>query len=177
MNFDHNETTAEDIKNIDFTVGSVWSSPTIEGVFFKRLTTRVDGRGDLTELWSKPWGENEPIQKDIEHVYYNTTHEGVVKGWHIHEKTFSQYTCVNGKMQVVLVDIRKNSSTLGQVDQFVIGSKNPSLIVIPPGVLKAWKSLQGDSVIVNLLTSADIKDNYKYPIDSILQDVWEPKNE
>jgi len=165
-----------EIKKIKFKVSKVWESPGIVGVYYKKLDTRLDGRGDLTELWSKPWANKEPVTEKVEHVYYNTTHEGVVKGWHVHEHTFSQYTCVFGKMQIVLVDLRKSSKTFGFVDQFVIGEKNPSLIKIPPGVLKAWKSLRGDSVIINLLTSADLEDNYKYPIDSILNDIWEPKN-
>lgn len=150
--------------------------PHILGVYYKKLKINVDSRGDLTELWSKPWSKLEPVAPKVEHVYYNTTHEGVCKGWHYHLNTFSQYTCLKGKMQVVLIDIRTDSKSFGEVDQFIIGSQNPSYIKIPPGVMKAWKSLEGDSVIINLLTSSDVTDNYKIPIENILIDIWEPKN-
>jgi len=148
---------------------------TIEGVYFKKLATNNDGRGSLTELWSQPWGESENVEKDIKHVYWNITHQGVIKGWHYHMETVSQYTCVIGKMQVVLVDVRESSSTRGQVNQFLIGEHNPSFIRIPPGLLKAWKSLNGDSVIVNLLNSANKDDNHKLPCDTMLKDIWEPR--
>ncbi|OGM33817.1 hypothetical protein A3D01_02505 [Candidatus Woesebacteria bacterium RIFCSPHIGHO2_02_FULL_39_13] len=176
MDFSYKNLTVEDLKKINFKLNSLRESPTIRDVYYKRLTTYVDGRGDLTELWSEPWNKKEDVARKIEHVYFNTTHEGVIKGWHVHERTFSQYTCVRGKMQVVLVDVRRKFPTFGYVDQFIIGTQNPSLIVIPPGVLKAWKSLRGDSIIVNLLTLADVKDNFKYPWDAILKEVWEPKN-
>jgi dTDP-4-dehydrorhamnose 3,5-epimerase len=161
----------------DLHVHSQKDSPGIEGVYYKKLKVNVDERGDLTELWSKPWAGNEPVANVIEHVYFNTTHENVCKGWHYHLNTFSQYTCVVGKMQVVLIDARQESLTYGQVDQFVIGSQNPSFIKIPPGVIKGWKSLKGDSVIVNLLTSADVADNYKIPIERLLPDIWESAND
>lgn len=174
--FVYKNLNAKDLKNIKFTVNSVWDSPKINGVYYKKLNTRLDGRGDLTELWSSPWSKKENIEKNVKHVYFNTTNEGVLKAWHVHESTISQYTCVSGKLQVVLVDVRKNSDTFGMVDQFVIGTKNPSYIRIPAGVLKGWKSLKEDSVIVNLLTKADVSDNFKYSWDLILTDIWEPRN-
>jgi len=154
-------------------INPVNDTPHISGVYFKKLTVNTDSRGDLTELWSKPWSETEPVASQVEHVYYNTTHAGICKGWHYHLNTFSQYTCLVGKMQVVLVDARMDSESFGQVDQFIIGFQNPGFIKIPPGILKAWKSLEGDSVIVNLLTSADVSDNLKIPIEKILPDVWQ----
>lgn len=174
--FSHDKVTATKLKKMKFSINSIWDSPKIEGVYYKKLNTRLDGRGDLTELWSRPWAQKENIEKTVEHVYFNTTNEGVLKAWHVHESTISQYTCVDGKLQVVLVDVRENSKTRGMVDQFVIGSKNPSYIRIPAGVLKGWKSLCGESIIINLLTSADVSDNYKYPWDTILTDIWEPRN-
>ena len=177
MDYKYSDFSEQDLKDLQLEINPKFNQCSIDGVFYKKLITHVDGRGDLTELWSEPWAEDEKeVRKDVKHVYYNTTHEGVVKAWHIHEYTISQYTCVNGKMQVVLVDLRDGSKTQGKVDQFIIGTKNPSFIKIPPGVLKAWTSVQGDSVIVNLLTSPDISDNYKYPWDIILKDIWQPQN-
>ena len=170
------ELDEKNLSKIEFKLNKVLNKPTIDGVYYKNLIIHEDIRGDLTELWSKPWADKEPVSPLVEHVYYNTTHEGVVKGWHMHKKTFSQYTCVIGKMQVVLADIRKDSPTYGYVDQFIIGAKNPAFIKIPPGVLKGWKSIKGDSVIINLLTSADVDDNYRVSWDSILKKVWQPIN-
>lgn len=177
MSFNHQDINYEKLRSLILEkMTIVRDKPDIEGVYFKPLPARIDGRGDLTELWSKPWSENENVEPVIEHVYYNTTHEGVVKAWHVHEKTVSQYTCVQGKMQIVLIDVRSDSSTYLHTDIFFLGTKNPGFIKIPPGVLKGWKSLQGDSVIVNFLTSSDVSDNFKYPWESISKEIWEPQN-
>ena len=176
MKFSAKSLSLAKLKKIKFTEPTSWNSPKIDGVYLKQLKVNLDGRGDLTEIWSEQWSETEPIAKEVKHIYFNTTHEGVAKGWHVSEKIYSQYTCLMGKMQVVLADVREGSSTFGFVDKFMIGTKNPSFIMIPPGILKAWKSIQGDSIIVNLLTSANKEDNFRYPWDSILTEIWEPKN-
>jgi len=93
-------------------------------VYLKNLKTNIDGRGDLTELWSQPWSDKEPIASEIKHVYFNTTHEGIIKAWHAHEFTQSQYACVQGEIQVVLIDARNDSKTFSHVNQFIIGTQN-----------------------------------------------------
>lgn len=166
--------TTESLQELKLTLPDLHSA-TISGIHFKQLKRNSDARGELLELWSQPWSEMEDVMPEVKHVYWNITHQGVTKAWHMHEKTVSQYTCVQGKMQVVLVDVREDSPTLGHVNQFLVGSFNPAFIKIPPGILKGWKSIAGDSVIVNLLTSADLQDNIRFAWDAILKDVWLPK--
>lgn len=176
MDFSYKDLPLKKLSEINFKINPSFNKPKIKGVYYKDLKTHVDSRGDLTELWSDNWIKKEPIAKKIAHVYLNTTHQGVTKAWHVHEKTYSQYTCVKGKMQIVLVDIRAGFKTFGQVDRFIIGTMTPGYIKIPPGVLKGWKSFDGNSIIVNLLTTSKVDDNFKYPWNSILKNVWEPKN-
>lgn len=172
--FDISQLSLQRLQQLKLDASTPLNQATISQVHYKPLTKHVDARGDLTELWSQPWSQQEPVAQAVKHVYSNTTHHLVIKAWHVHEYTFSQYTCIHGKLQVVLVDVRPDSNTYGQVNQFLIGQHNPALIKIPPGVLKGWRSIQSDSIIVNLLTSADIEDNHKYPWDSILSDIWLP---
>lgn len=153
----------------------VKETTTIEGLYTKPLKRHVDARGELTELWSESWSNSEPVKSEVRHVYSNVTHQGVVKAWHLQEKTYSQYTCIAGKLQVVLVDVRADSPTRGHANQFLLGTHNPMFILIPPGILKGWKSVDGNSVIVNLLTTADIADNFKFPWDVLATDIWLPK--
>jgi dTDP-4-dehydrorhamnose 3,5-epimerase len=148
-------------------------SPTIEGVYAKQLKTFLDGRGDLTEIWSTSWPDADKI-KSIEHAYFNLTDKGVIKGWHWHEDSYSQYVCVQGKMQIVLIDLRPNSSSFRHVNQFVAGSKNPLYLQIPPYVLKGWKALEENGTIVNLIHTTNVKDNKKIPWDKLANDIWQP---
>ncbi|MHA3019621.1 dTDP-4-dehydrorhamnose 3,5-epimerase family protein [Mycobacterium sp. BMJ-28] len=150
------------------------NSPTIEGVAFRPLKTILDGRGDVIELWSEPWeGFTSPT-----HVYQSATDYGVVKCWHLHEVHTDQFTVTRGKIQVTLVDVRKSSGSFGQVNLFIMGEAYPGLLRIPPGLLHGWKCLSIPEVIVTNLQSHiyDPSDEYKFPWDCVLKDVWQPKN-
>ncbi len=164
-----------EFKDLNLDIKSVWEGQTIEDVYVKKLKTLVDGRGDLTELWSEQW--NDPNTVQPRHVYYNLTDPGITKGWHWHEHTCSQFICLAGKMQIVLIDLRKDKKTFGQVNQFIASSKNPLFIKIPPFVLKGWKALESNSLIINLLSTSDTKDNYRVPSNTFLPQIWQPVSE
>ncbi|KKQ91208.1 MAG: hypothetical protein UT17_C0015G0007 [Candidatus Woesebacteria bacterium GW2011_GWB1_39_10] len=154
------------------TIHSNWEGATIQGVYCKNLKTNVDGRGDLTEIWSEGWSD--PNILPPKHVYYNVTDLGVSKGWHWHEETYSQFVCPAGKMQIVLLDLNEKSPTFGHVNQFISSYKNPLFIKIPPFVIKGWKALEENALIINFLTSAGNKDNGKIPFNTFLSDIWQP---
>ena len=120
----NSETLINQVKSVkSFEIQPV-GNISIDQVYLKNFKTNIDGRGDLTELWSQPWSDKEPIASEIKHVYFNTTHEGIIKAWHAHEFTQSQYACVQGEIQVVLIDARNDSKTFSHVNQFIIGTQN-----------------------------------------------------
>ena len=171
------EITVDDLLAVPFRTRSTFSGPTIDGVRFKALKPIVDGRGDVIELWSLPWVESEGLAVP-QHAYQSATDYGVVKCWHLHEKHTDQFTVTRGKMQVVCVDLRSDSPSYGYVNSFVIGVQRPALILIPPGVMHGWKSLsQPETIVVNFQTLPyDAADEFKFPWDCVLTDVWEPRN-
>jgi dTDP-4-dehydrorhamnose 3,5-epimerase len=147
---------------------------TIGGVLFRPLQLHLDGRGGVMELWSEPWeGFLRPT-----HVYQSSTDYHVVKGWHLHEVHTDQMAITRGKVQVVAADLRLDSPTRGHVNSFILGIERPGLLRIPPRLLHGWKALSGPEIIVvNLqdhIYSSD--DEFKFPWDCVLSDVWEPKN-
>ena len=154
-------------------IHKVTEGATIEDVYAKNLKTFVDGRGDLTEIWSQSWPDKDMLAP-IEHAYYNLTDQNVKKGWHWHTKTYSQFVCLAGKMQVVMFDLRKDKKTFGHVNQFICSSKNPMYIKIPPFIVKGWKALEPNSLIINLLSSKGNEDNFKVPVETFLPDIWQP---
>ncbi|MBI5712060.1 MAG: dTDP-4-dehydrorhamnose 3,5-epimerase family protein, partial [Chloroflexi bacterium] len=106
---------------------------TIEGVVVKDLVTHLDGRGEVTELWSEPWVEQNNLLRPA-HVYQSATDYGVVKCWHLHDIHTDQFTVTRGKLQVSLVDLRENSPSFGHANAIFLGSLRPRLIKIPPMV-------------------------------------------
>lgn len=112
------------------------------------------------------------------HVYQSATDYGVVKCWHLHDIHTDQFTVTRGKLQVTLVDIRPDSPTFGHVNPIILGGQRPRLIKIPPMIMHGWKALSMPEVIVVNLQSHvyDAADEFKFPWNCVLEEVWEPKN-
>lgn len=170
------EITVEWLRKIDFQLQPLSMTPTIKGVLIRDLKVNLDGRGEVTELWSKPWTQEG--LSDIEHIYQSATDFGVVKCWHLHEKHTDQFTVTRGKLQVTLVDVRLESETFGHINTIFLGSLKPRLIKIPPMVMHGWKALSSPEVIVVNLQSHIYApdDEFKLPWDCIIPNVWEPNN-
>lgn len=170
------DVTVDWLRSIDFKLQPYGSVPTIDGVLIKDLKVNLDGRGEVTELWSSPWQQEgfAPIQ----HVYQSATDYGVTKCWHYHEIHTDQFTVTRGKLQVTLVDLRETSPSFGHVNVVFLGTLKPRLLKIPPMIMHGWKALsQPEVLVVNLQTHVyNPADEFKLPWDCVLTEVWEPKN-
>ena len=170
-----NEVTADWLQQLDFQVQPTGRA-TIHDVIVRELTVHLDGRGDVTELWSRPWSKDGMV--DAAHVYQSATDFGVVKGWHLHRVHTDQQTVTRGKLQLVIADIRPDSPTFRHVNSLFLGSLKPRLVKIPPGLMHGWKALSRPEVLVVNCQSHvyDAADEFKLPWDCVLATVWEPLN-
>lgn len=121
----------------------------IEGVKIKKLKIIPDERGRLMEILRVSKVGVWPQQ-----VYLTTAKKGVVKDkehFHMHKKQTDFFCCVKGFIKLVLVDNRLTSETKGEINEFEIGERNFCLVTIPRRVLHAFKSLKGESYIINCI--------------------------
>ncbi|MEY2845270.1 MAG: hypothetical protein RL076_816 [Chloroflexota bacterium] len=171
------DVTVEWLQSLNYTLVPSSRPATIDGVYVKDLRTHLDGRGDVIELWSRPWVDNEGLVVPM-HVYQSATDFGVTKCWHLHNTHTDQFTVTRGKLQVVLVDIRPWSPTFGHVNSVILGTARPKLIKIPPMVMHGWKALsQPEVIVVNLQSHVyDAADEFKFPWNCVLEHAWEPLN-
>ncbi len=146
----------------------------LDGMLVRELTPIVDGRGDLTEVWSESWRQAGLVRP--RHVYQSATDYGVVKAWHLHNKHTDQFVVTRGKIQIVCCDLRPESPTFERAVSVIAGDRRPVLLVIPPGILHGWKALSvPEALVLNLQSHAyDAGDEYRVPWDTLLRDVWEP---
>lgn len=177
--FDVSYVTADWLRENEskFVPQSIYKPPTINGSKLMELTPNLDGRGDVIELWSEPWIESQGIVRP-KHCYQSATDYCVTKCWHLHAVHIDQFTVTRGKLQVVMVDTREGSPTFGHVNSVFLGTERPRFLMIPPGVMHGWKALtQPEVIVVNFQSEVyDPKDEFKFPWDCVLKDVWEPKN-
>ena len=135
----------------------------IEGVKTKKLRVIPDERGYLMEMLRADWEEYDKFGQ----VYITAVYPGVVKGWHYHKIQTDHFICVQGMAKVVLYDSREGSPTHGEINEFFIGSLNPMLVKIPPGVMHGFKGISEETtLIVNVPTEMydyQQPDEYRLP--------------
>lgn len=120
----------------------------IAGVQVKQLRTIPDERGWLMEILRR---DETDLLPSFGQVYVSATYPGVVKAWHYHKKQVDNFACVAGMVKLVLVDTREDSPTKGMVNEFFIGTLNPTLVQVPNLVYHGWKCISAEpSLVVNV---------------------------
>ena len=135
----------------------------IAGVEIKRLAKHADDRGYLMEILR----EDDPIFCRFGQVYVSMNYPGVVRAWHWHEHQDDHFCCVQGMIQVPLYDLREDSPSYGQLDEFFFGEHYPILLKIPRGVAHGYKTLGVvPSLLLNFPTQPydrEQPDEYRLP--------------
>ena len=149
----------------------------IEGVRVKKLRVIPDERGRLMEIMRS----DDEIFQEFGQVYMTTAYPGVVKGWHYHKVQFDNMTCIQGMMKIVLYDVREDSKTCGEVQEFFAGEHNPILIHIPPYVYHGFKCIsEKEAIVVNVPTKVyDYEKPDEFRVDPHKNDIpydWETKD-
>jgi dTDP-4-dehydrorhamnose 3,5-epimerase len=111
----------------------------IEGVIAQELSQHSDHRGWLTELF-----RSDEMPKEVQPVmgYVSSTEPGIVRGPHEHREQ-TDFFCFVGPstFQVFFWDNRQNSPTFGNKMVLEAGSNRPMAMIIPPGVVHAYKNV------------------------------------
>ncbi len=119
--------------------------PRIDGVKTKSLRVMPDERGWLMEILR---ADEADIFTKFGQVYMSVTYPGVVKAWHYHERQVDNFVCIAGMVKLVLVDTRASSPTNGAVNEFFLGTQNPTLVQVPNLVYHGWKCISTDAAMV-----------------------------
>jgi dTDP-4-dehydrorhamnose 3,5-epimerase len=135
----------------------------IEGVSVRKLRLIPDERGFLMEMFRSDWDEFEKFGQ----TYITAVNPGAVKAWHYHKLQTDHFICVAGMAKVVLYDAREGSPTHGEVNEFFMGTLNPTLLKIPPFVYHGFKGISQEmTLIVNVPTELynyATPDEYRLP--------------
>ncbi|NQT46229.1 MAG: dTDP-4-dehydrorhamnose 3,5-epimerase family protein [Candidatus Omnitrophica bacterium] len=141
----------------------------IEGVRVKNLKIIPDDRGRLMEILR----DDDEVFVKFGQVYMTTAFPGIVKAWHYHKKQTDNFTCVKGRIRLVLYDARKDSSTYGEIGEFDLSLDDPILVQIPNMVYHGFKCISDEeAMVINTPTrSYDHKDPDEYRIDPCDKDI------
>ena len=116
----------------------------IEGVAIVPLATLSDDRGAVFHMLKA----TAPHFAGFGEIYFSSIYPGVVKGWKRHRRMTANYSCILGRIELVLYDDRERSSTKGCLMKLCLGPNEHSLVVIPPEVWHGFEGLAHPASIV-----------------------------
>ena len=128
----------------------------IKGVYEIEMFHLVDHRGAFVKPYHadtlKKWG----LQSDYKESFYSTNNKGVIRGMHYqnppdaHEKIVY---CSSGKLVDVILDIRKDSPTFGQVAEIELAADKFNAVYMPIGVAHGFKVIEDNTCMVYLTST------------------------
>jgi dTDP-4-dehydrorhamnose 3,5-epimerase len=111
----------------------------IDGVAFRPLSAYRDRRGWLTELYRE-----DELAAALRPVmaYVSETLPGVARGPHEHVDQTDYFAFLGpGEFRLYLWDARSDSPTRGRRMKVVVGESNRQAVIVPPGVVHAYKNI------------------------------------
>lgn len=139
-------------KGIGKVIFSPDSSDLIAGVRIAPLALYPDDRGYFLELARLGQALTTDFPLNTTQVSAALTYPGAIKAFHHHRHQTDLWAVVRGMMQVVLVDLRPDSSTHGLRNTIFTGDLRPWQILIPPGVGHGYKVVGVDPAMLVYLT-------------------------
>lgn len=120
------------------------------------LVAHVDDRGYLIEILRA----SDPHFAKFGQVYLvgNFT-RGTIRAFHKHQVLWDWFFISHGTAKFGLVDDREDSPTYKETNRFVQSSRNPALLVVPPGVYHGWMSLEDDTQMISTASEVYNREN------------------
>lgn len=143
-----------------------YSKGKIHDVVVKPLTKYLDERGWLAELFRKDEIDAGTIPVM---AYLSMTQPGVARGPHEHVDQ-TDYFCFIGpsNFKVYLWDSRTDSPTHGIKQFFFAGTDAPAMVIVPPGVVHAYKNVgTADGIVFNAPNRLYAGEGKHSPVDEI----------
>jgi len=125
---------------------TVYKKGRIHDIVMKPLAKFLDERGWLAEMFRS---DELPEWFRPEMAYISMTVPGVARGPHEHVEQ-SDYFCFigPGNFKVYLWDARRDSPTFGTKQILFSGVDSPLSLIVPPGVVHAYKNVSAENGIV-----------------------------
>lgn len=133
-------------------IGSVILQPDaaqlIAGVHIEPYKLWPDDRGYFLEVLRTGQGMAEAYPRDTTQISAALSYPGTIKAFHYHQFQTDVWVPAMGMFQIVLVDLRRQSSTFGVKNTIYAGALRTWQFRIPPGVGHGYKVLGNDPAML-----------------------------
>jgi len=165
-----------------FQLQSYGPAAAIEGVTIVELRRHHDDGGSMTELARLTDGRSEALPDVLlRQINYSEVTPGAIKAFHLHTRqTDVWFVPPSDRILVVLLDVRRGSSTEGARMRLVLGDGTSRLLRIPPGVAHGARNLGVATGRIVYFTDVHFSpepatcDEGRLPWDFAGPEIWEP---
>ena len=140
--------------------------------FVKTVDQRTkENNGRLYSLWKHYETDREMQPMEL---YVTTFNPGVLKGPHLHKTRWDYFTCIKGRVAIVVRDHD------GKYYEFISSEDNPITVEVPANIPSATINLTDEiAMMTNLCNPAwhpDNEDNYNVEFNDYDFGKWRNKN-
>ena len=133
----------------------------IKGIVIKNIKSNNDTRGFFREIMKVTDKYTTAKFRQISHSKIN---KFVKKGWHFHKKQYQWNYLLKGKIEVHLLDLRKQSKTYNKHIKFIVSDKKPVIYFFPPNVGHGYITFEKDTHMIYGTSGVYSKlEEYKLP--------------
>ena len=121
----------------------------IQGCILIENAIFSDKRGAFFEVMNQELLQKLGVPK-IDQVNISKSHYGVFRGLHyqVNEKLTQFVTCIKGEVLDFAVDMRKDSSTFGNVVKANLSQDDHNTFYLPPGLAHGFLSISKEAVLL-----------------------------
>lgn len=136
----------------------------IKGIIIKELKKYKDERGWLAEIFRR-----DEIALNPAMGYVSMTKPGIIRGPHEHKNQSDFFIFLGpGKFRLYLWENRKANKNFRQKETYEFGEDNPASIIIPAGVVHAYKCISEiPAIVINLPDKLYKGERKKEEVDEI----------
>lgn len=135
----------------------------IEGFFIAKLKVCEDARGKTTELFRTDWLKFNPAM-----CYFSMTKPGVSRGPHEHVDQTDYFAFVGPGDFKFTVWRKVEGSLIPKKASVIVGESNPSVIMVQPKVVHAYKNISPYAgICINLPDQLYKGEDKLQPVDEV----------
>jgi dTDP-4-dehydrorhamnose 3,5-epimerase len=135
----------------------------IEGVKFSQIVSSSDSRGEFLKVQPEIFMQSKLGSVAVS----NNPKAGTIRGIHLQIEPFAEekiITCIQGSTFEVIIDLRPNSESFGNIATFELSRRLGNQVYLPKGIAHGFQTLMPDTILQYVLTS-EYSPEHSYSID------------
>jgi dTDP-4-dehydrorhamnose 3,5-epimerase len=127
----------------------------IDGVYLISYSNIIDERGSFSQVFSGPLlvTKHQSIEFNVKEVFISVSKQNVIRGMHLQIEPYCSSKLVipwSGEVVDVLIDLRSDSKTYLNIQEFRLISTDKNMLYVPKGVAHGFKVISEEATLIYL---------------------------